>query len=70
MPVHGRVRKLLSFEKSGKTVLQFDLQEEKTSSNILKIYRNIYRKNISAIIYRYRCNKLRYIDYRYRPGLF
>ena len=34
-----------------KTFLQFDLQK-KTSSNTLKIYRNIYRKNLSAIIYR------------------
>ena len=34
-----------------KTFLQFDLQR-KTSSNTSKVYRNIYRKNLSAIIYR------------------
>ena len=34
-----------------KTFLQFDLQK-KTSSNTSKIYRNIYRKNLSAILYR------------------
>ena len=34
-----------------KTFLHFDLQK-KTLSNTLQIYRNIYRKNISAIIYR------------------
>ena len=34
-----------------KTFLQFDLQK-KTLSNTLKIYRNIYRKNLLAIIYR------------------
>ena len=34
-----------------KTFLQFDLQK-KTLSNTSKIYRNIYRKNLSAIIYR------------------
>ena len=52
-----------------KTFLQFDLQK-KTSSNTMKIYRNIYRKNLSAIIYRYRFEKLIFVDYRYRPGLF
>ena len=34
-----------------KTFLQFDLQKN-TSLNTSKIYRNIYRKNLSAIIYR------------------
>ena len=29
-----------------------NLTYKKTSSNILKIYHNIYRKNLSAIIYR------------------
>ena len=47
-----RVLKLLSFlEKSTKTFLQFDLQK-KNSSNLLKIYHNIHRKNLSAIIER------------------
>ena len=61
-----------------KTFLQFDLKKrkKKTSSNTSKIYRNIYRKNLSTIIYRYRFKKLRFIgiaqgffeviDYRYR----
>ena len=35
-----------------KLFLQFDLQKKKTSSNTSKIYRNIYRKILSAIIYR------------------
>ena len=52
-----------------KIFLQFDLQK-KTSSNTSKIHRNIYRKNLSAIIYRYRFKKFRFIDYRYCPGLF
>ena len=34
-----------------KTLLQFDLQK-KILSSTLKTYRNIYRKNLSAIIYR------------------
>ena len=38
------------FEKCKKTFLQFDLQKI-TSSNTSKIYRNIYRKNLSAILY-------------------
>ena len=42
--------------------------QKKTSSNILKIYRNIYRRKF--IDYRYRFRKLRFIDYRYRPGFF
>ena len=46
------------------------ISKKKTSSNTVKIYRNIYRKNLSAIIYRYRFKKLRFIDYRYRPGFF
>ena len=42
---------MLSFlEKSRKTFLQYDLQEK--FSNTSKIYRNIYCKNLSAIIYR------------------
>ena len=50
---HGRVRELLYFlEKSRKTFLRLDLQKKKTSSNTWKIYRNIHRKNLSAIIYR------------------
>ena len=44
---------------------------KKTSSNILKTYRKIYRKNLSAIIYRIPISlkKLRFIDYRYRQEL-
>ena len=34
-----------------KIFLQFDLKKT-TSSNTLEIYRSIYRKNLSAIIYR------------------
>ena len=54
-----------------KNILQFDLQKKnfvKTS----KIYRNIYRKNLSAIIYRSSISleKIEINDYRYRPGLF
>ena len=46
------VRRPLRFlEKSTKTFLQFDLQKKKLRQT-LKIYRNIYRKNLSAIIYR------------------
>ena len=52
-----------------KIFLQFDLQK-KTSSNTSKIHSNIYRKNLSAIIYRYRFKTFRFIDYRYCPGLF
>ena len=61
-----------------KTFLQFDLQK-KTLLNTWKIYHNIYRKNLSTIIYRlyrYRFKKLRFIgiaqgffeviNYRYR----
>ena len=50
--------------------------KQKTLSNTSKIYSHIYRKNLSAIIYRYRFKKLRFIDivqgffevfdYRYR----
>ena len=53
------------FEKSRKTFLQFDLQKKNLVDFLqfdlqkfdlqiktLKIYRNIYRKNLSAIIYR------------------
>ena len=43
-----------------KKFLQFDLRK-KTLSNTSKIYRNIYRKNLSGIIYRYRFKKLRFI---------
>ena len=55
----------LFFEKYSKIFLQFDSQ--KTSSSTLKIYRNIYGKKLSAIIYRSSISlkKLRFIDYRY-----
>ena len=39
------------FSKNLKKRICNNLQN-KTSSNTLKIYRNIYRKNLSAIIYR------------------
>ena len=49
----GRGRELLVslLEKSTKTFLQYDLQKN-LCQNTLKIYRNIYRKNLSAMIYR------------------
>ena len=40
----------LFLKNAEKNILQFDLPK-KTSSNTSKIYRNIYRKNVSAIIY-------------------
>ena len=47
-----RVHELLSYlKKSAKIFLQFDLQK-RALSNTLKIYRSIYRKNLSAIINR------------------
>ena len=59
-----------SLLKSYENILLFDLQK-KTSSNTLKIYRIIYRKKLSAIIYRLPTS-LQEIEiyYRYRPGLF
>ena len=49
---HGRVRELLYFlEKSRKHFCDWTYKK-KTSSNTWKIYRNIHRKNLSAIIYR------------------
>ena len=54
-----------------KIFLQFDLQKKlrethrkSTATFIGKIYRRYF------INYRYRFKKLRFIDYRYRPGLF
>ena len=42
----------------------------KTSSNTLKIYRNIYRKNLLAIIYRLPISLEEIEIYQYRLGLF
>ena len=47
----GSVNCSLFLKNLEKTFLQFDLQK-KTASDTSKIYRNIYRKNLSAIIYR------------------
>ena len=44
--------------------MRCDLQK-KTSLNTLKIYRNIYRKNLSAIIYRLYIYRYRYKEFRF-----
>ena len=59
-----------------KTFLQFDLQKKKLRQTHRKFIATFYRKNLLAIIYRYRFKKLRFIgiaqgffeviDYRYR----
>ena len=59
----GRVRELLSFlEKSRKTFLQFDLQKKFVKT--LKIHRNVYWKNLSAIVYRLPISILKIEIYR------
>ena len=68
---HGRVHELVSFlKKSTKTFLLFDLPSYKDFQNTSKIYRNIHRKTLSAIIYRLPISLKEIEIYRLSPRAF